>query len=119
MYNLWLRRNGIVFNNNLVKGDLVLRIMSQATEILSVERNGTLQPTKPNSNTVEYPVGWYPPPLDFLKINVDGAAVGNSSLGSCGGVLKDRNGALLWNFVLNIGRCLVLKDKGFGYFSCS
>ncbi|KAK8683589.1 hypothetical protein V6N13_039645 [Hibiscus sabdariffa] len=45
---------------------------------------------------------WIPPPLDFLKFNVDGAC---SHEGKCGvgGVLRDANGSKLMEFLLSIG----------------
>ncbi|KAE8709331.1 hypothetical protein F3Y22_tig00110332pilonHSYRG01330 [Hibiscus syriacus] len=47
---------------------------------------------------------WIPPPVDFLKMNVDGAVTLDGSDGGIGGILKDWNGCTLLNFSENVGQ---------------
>ncbi|KAE8735747.1 THO complex subunit 1 [Hibiscus syriacus] len=46
---------------------------------------------------------WIPPPVDFLKLNVDGAVRLDGSGGGIGGILRDWNGCTLLTFSENVG----------------
>ncbi|KAE8729879.1 hypothetical protein F3Y22_tig00003096pilonHSYRG00057 [Hibiscus syriacus] len=45
---------------------------------------------------------WIPPPVDFLKMNVDGAVRIDGSGGGIGGILRDCNGCTLLTFSENV-----------------
>lgn len=48
---------------------------------------------------------WVKPPVDWVKLNVDGATSLRTSVASCGGVLRDWNGQWIAGFSKGIGRC--------------
>ncbi|KAE8659457.1 hypothetical protein F3Y22_tig00116962pilonHSYRG00458 [Hibiscus syriacus] len=47
---------------------------------------------------------WIPPPVDYLKMNVDGAVRLDGSDGGIGGILRDWNSCTLLNFSENVGQ---------------
>ena len=47
---------------------------------------------------------WHPPPLGFLKYNIDGASKGNPINAGFGGVLQDDTGNILSIFHGHLGR---------------
>ncbi|KAE8719951.1 Detected protein of confused Function [Hibiscus syriacus] len=49
-------------------------------------------------------ISWLPPPVDFLKMNVDGAVRLKDSIGGIGGILRDWNCCTLLTFSENIGQ---------------
>jgi ribonuclease HI len=50
-------------------------------------------------------IGWRYPPIDWVKINVDGCSKGNPGLVGAGGVIRDAMGRWIVGFALNIGIC--------------
>ncbi|KAL4346109.1 hypothetical protein AHAS_Ahas11G0345500 [Arachis hypogaea] len=52
-------------------------------------------------------VGWKPPPKGWLKLNVDGALVGNAGKAGCGGLLRDENGKWVAGFTHTIETALL------------
>ncbi|KAE8686756.1 UDP-glucose:glycoprotein glucosyltransferase [Hibiscus syriacus] len=48
---------------------------------------------------------WSPPPVDFFKMNVDGAVNGNEMVGGIGGILRDWKLSTLLSFSENVGAC--------------
>lgn len=46
---------------------------------------------------------WLPPPVDYVKSNVDGAIRGNPGRASCGGVINGPNGRFIFGFSKSIG----------------
>ncbi|KAL4339210.1 hypothetical protein GQ457_08G037290 [Hibiscus cannabinus] len=54
---------------------------------------------------------WEPPPLWFLKLNVDGAMVNDNSKGGIGGVIRNSKGVRLASFSLPIGPGLAILEE--------
>ncbi|KAE8730990.1 Isoleucine--tRNA ligase [Hibiscus syriacus] len=60
-----------------------------------------------SSNVIDRVVlRWLPPPVDFLKMNVDGAVRQIDSGGGIGGLLRDWNGCTLLTFSESIGQAI-------------
>ena len=115
LYNLGGRRNSI-FKEEPDKGDLAIRTLCQAKEVLKAKHSGLWNNRQKNKRELKYLVGWNPPPIGFFKFNIDGAVEQRSNTGSCGGVLRDIHGSLLGGFVLNLGRCSVLETELWAIF---
>jgi hypothetical protein len=49
------------------------------------------------------PSRWFPHPLNFIKLNIDGGSKGNSGMVGYGGIFKSDNGTILRNFVGKLG----------------
>lgn len=56
-------------------------------------------------------IGWQPPPVDYLKINMDGAFNQYSKMAACGGINRDANGAFDKGFICNMGFCSNLRAE--------
>ena len=48
-------------------------------------------------------IRWHPPPSPFLKLNMDGSALGNPRLAGVGGVLRDHWSRWISSFSLHVG----------------
>ena len=58
-------------------------------------------------NDLNQKVVWKPPPIGWLKLNVDASVKGPMDKTSVGGVLQDSNGKWIWGFAASIGQDLV------------
>ncbi|KAK3231085.1 hypothetical protein Dsin_002966 [Dipteronia sinensis] len=63
-----------------------------------------------------YLICWTPPPLDWLKLNVDGISIPDTSSISAGGVIRDSNKRWLIGFALNKCSCIVIEAELWGIF---
>lgn len=70
--------------------------------------------TKPRKSPAIIEVIWIPPPCYWIKCNMDGAAKGSPGLASCGGIFRDRSGATLCCFAVNLGINHSLQAEIFG-----
>jgi hypothetical protein len=59
---------------------------------LSVELFFSLSPVCNQASKTDTFIGWLPPPLGFMKLNIDGSAFGDLRKASAGGLLRDCNG---------------------------
>ncbi|KAK8998753.1 hypothetical protein V6N11_084136 [Hibiscus sabdariffa] len=52
-------------------------------------------------------MAWIPPPCGFLKLNTDGAILGDGSAGDIGGIIRSHNGDVVISFLFfeSIGSC--------------
>ncbi|KAK8993498.1 hypothetical protein V6N11_033593 [Hibiscus sabdariffa] len=116
VWSIWLQMNEIIFHGKPRDSvQLVFNTKLRATwwwKALKTDLNIHLDsiifdPSLASSFGVASPLSpakwvWIPPPLGFLKFNVDGAC---SHEGKCGvgGVLRDANGSKLMEFSLSIG----------------
>ncbi|XP_061375835.1 uncharacterized protein LOC133317945, partial [Gastrolobium bilobum] len=59
-------------------------------------------------NRIERLVAWCCPPVDWVKLNVDGACDANGTRTGCGGVFRDASGTWIVGFCKNLGSGTVL-----------
>lgn len=67
--------------------DLVIKYAQQID--VSLEKNGEVSPSHPDSSTSKDLNDWNPPAAEVFKINVDGCIKGNPGPVGFGGVCKD------------------------------
>ena len=46
---------------------------------------------------------WIKPPINWIKINTDGAALGAPSMSGAGGIFCDHNGSVIFSFAAPLG----------------
>lgn len=99
IWNIWISRNHIVFKDNIWSPtDLISVTRAKAVEFWA--SCGT-SPLVRLTNIVH--VRWVPPPLNWVKLNTDGAAKSNPGISASGGVIRDFNGSWILGFYRNIG----------------
>ncbi|OMP03730.1 hypothetical protein CCACVL1_02287 [Corchorus capsularis] len=116
LWALWLHRNDIVFNaKDPDFHQLVMTIKVRYAWLFKAKWNVSSTPlfdiilapelvcVPYNSSVPRQVVPWSPPPLGFLKFNVDGASSGSTGLAGIGGVLRNNLGVILLRFSKNIG----------------
>ncbi|KAL4352558.1 hypothetical protein GQ457_06G028210 [Hibiscus cannabinus] len=114
---IWLSRNDIIFGNSrlddvhlffLVRFRVASWFKSKLPNFecsanflisdLSLVDNLHMCKLKPPKT-----ISWEPPPLGFLKLNVDGAMVSDGSKGGIGGIFHNSKGVRLASFSIPIG----------------
>ncbi|KAL8161149.1 hypothetical protein V2J09_012638 [Rumex salicifolius] len=61
-------------------------------------------------------IGWVPPRIGWLKLNVDGAVKRPDSKGAAGGVMRDADGKWVCGFTANLGITLIVESELWGVF---
>lgn len=100
---LWKGRCNFAFH--LDSGSMVYRcsfIIRQAREAFAAWTNPAGQ-----HPTQELLIHWSPPPLEFLKLNIDGCSKGNPGLAGAGGLFRNWKGEWVVGFVANLGAATV------------
>lgn len=104
--------NDYTFNNNSLPIDMKLKLLFKLFEEL-----GFLQSGATNSSTSTLPrfrviqVRWIPPQPSVVKVNVDGASKGNSSLAAAGCVIREHYGRWLMGSARNLGCCTSIQAE--------
>ncbi|CAA7054619.1 unnamed protein product [Microthlaspi erraticum] len=93
---------GNVFGNNTLWRDRVKFVKDYAKEV-TAGRNGAHRAAP--TNRQERLISWSPPSVGWMKLNTDGASLGNPGAATAGGVLRNGDGQWCGGFALNIGRC--------------
>ena len=79
IWHLWLQRNTRVFRTNVANSKAVEKCRLTATEFFAIGMK-----TKPDISKTLMPVAWKKPPVGWIKLNIDGSALG--CLGKAGGI---------------------------------
>ncbi len=98
IWNLWLRRNIFVFNSCSVIPDPVANTIAFASELFCLMGKGSHVKLR-----VPTPIKWKPPDLGWVKLNTDGASLGNPGIAGGGGLIRDSNGGWVGGFARAIG----------------
>ena len=56
-------------------------------------------------------VGWKYPPLDWMKLNIDGCSKGNLGLATVGGLIRDCMGFWIKGFTINMRSCTSISSE--------
>ncbi|KAE8705060.1 hypothetical protein F3Y22_tig00110430pilonHSYRG00193 [Hibiscus syriacus] len=104
----WTRRNNLLFNSSYRAEELVLQQSTRPT-FEAVHALALRDALKGFCNAhVQRNKSWATPPRDWLKMNRDGSHRVDTGLPTCGGVVRDHEGAWLSGFTKSIGYCSVL-----------
>ena len=95
---IWKGRNQLVFENKELKSSLALDINHRALEYFHCVG----KPLGMKRKIVKQ-VRWEKPCTGWLKLNTDGASMGNMGLAGGGGLLRDENGSWVGGFARKIG----------------
>ena len=95
---IWKGRNQLVFENKELNSSLALDINHRALEYFHCAG----KPLGMKCKIVKQ-VRWEKPCTGWLKLNTDGASMGNTGLAGGGGLLRDKNGSWVGGFARKIG----------------
>ncbi|KAE8685696.1 hypothetical protein F3Y22_tig00111095pilonHSYRG00679 [Hibiscus syriacus] len=116
IWNLWIRRNKLIFDSNLTPVESVYqqikKMLFETMNALRVQESWTA----PSLARVNPTIQWEPPPLDWFKINMDGACRWNSGLATCGGVIRNHLGEWVLGLSKTIGCCFALDAELWGIY---
>ena len=98
IWNIWLKRNQLVFHNRPIVTNYALEIMGWALEFFHC----VLSPKMRTSLMIKR-VSWEKPGSGWMKLNMDGST---SCLGIAGGggLVRDENGSWVFGFAKKIGK---------------
>ncbi|KAE8673212.1 hypothetical protein F3Y22_tig00111806pilonHSYRG00082 [Hibiscus syriacus] len=88
VWNMWLQRNSIVFDNPLEDNRPVLERTKAWLDVMQRARVHGAAPKNAVSCSTRGPVRWKPPPTGWFKINADGARSPAPGLAARGGVIR-------------------------------
>ena len=114
---IWFCRNQQRFNNKRINVRAVINLIISATTLTGNNSNCAanssifdfvlLNAFSVKINYENAPrikeIIWQPPVFEWIKCNIDGAAVGNLGPASCGGIYRDNSGEFLGDFAYNLG----------------
>lgn len=95
---LWKHRNKVCFDNTLLNLVLHKSCFNQALEYFYGV--GKIRSQNPR---VTVPIRWLKPPINWLKLNTDGASIGNLRKVGGDGVIRDSAGRWVKGFSQSIG----------------
>lgn len=98
-WHIWTSRNQVVFERRTrTTADhlRIIKIMLQEAEML-IESKNQLRLRQ------EIMIGWSEPPTEWVKVNVDGSALGNPGQSAAGGLCHDKDGNWLFGFNIKMG----------------
>jgi ribonuclease HI len=98
LWNLWLRRNQVIFKPETSLSNTPASTISFASEFFCLWGN-----EKNPKITQSITIKWLLPPSGWAKLNTDGASSGNPGIAGGGGVLRDCRGAWVRGFSRSIG----------------
>ena len=98
-WNLWLARNDRIFNNqSRSQPGLVHSSVDVATKY-----HFLAGPVHHSRIKISQFIWWQFPPDPFIKLNIDGSAIGNLGLVGAGGLLRNSSRGWISGFSLHLG----------------
>ncbi|GMI85901.1 hypothetical protein like AT5G42905 [Hibiscus trionum] len=118
IWTVWLHRNEIVFQSKSVDSKQLIGLIKLRMAFWINGKFGKLgipmdviiaDPLLATDSSIlpkrrDRLIGWLPPPEGFLKLNVDGAVRLEDSSSGIGGVLRDKDGTILFQFSRGCGQ---------------
>ncbi|KAK9013583.1 hypothetical protein V6N11_041585 [Hibiscus sabdariffa] len=115
LWNLWLDRNALVFNNLIEDGLGVIkrsrRLLDVSKQTHGVNRLARLGDVAATCGVTS----WSPPPTNWIKMNIDDVCREMDGFASCVGVARDNCGS--HNNILGLNSIEAIRN--FGSFSLS
>ncbi|KAK4711266.1 hypothetical protein R3W88_005779 [Solanum pinnatisectum] len=100
LWYIWLQRNHTVFRSNnpmTTPSTLFQLIMVRVSEFKHLSTASAH-----DSSKIDIRILWFPPPVNFYKLNIDGAFIKKDQTGGLGGVIRDSNGSWVFGFCKKI-----------------
>ncbi|KAK8630332.1 hypothetical protein V6N13_079130 [Hibiscus sabdariffa] len=111
LWSLWTRRNAIIFDPDSIDmlsvSDRSRWLWDDMRAVCALEGNprsdhasidGVLPSSRANAR-------WVSPPMDWVKLNVDGARDHGTDFAACGGLIRDHDGRWVRGFARSVGIC--------------
>jgi len=103
LWQIWKERNHRIFNSTVSPYTNTVRVIRRLVEDIIHSMAGESGFTVNSKQRVF--IGWRYPPIDWVKVNVDGCSKGNPGVAGAGGVIRDAMGKWIVGFAINIGIC--------------
>ncbi|KAL4354865.1 hypothetical protein GQ457_06G014830 [Hibiscus cannabinus] len=117
LWSIWLRRSAMIFDlNNLAmlsvldRNQWLWEDMRAASALEGNNRSvqagidGMLPVPRANAR-------WVSPPMDWFKLNVDGARDNATGFAACGGLIRDHDGRWVRGFARSVGVCFPIESE--------
>ena len=98
IWMIWKSRNQVIFSGKAQNPKLPFEIENLCTEFMCCVSS----PRCPVPRVV-VTCRWEKPPKGWIKLNMDGCALGSTGLAGCGGVVRDSHGKWISGFSRRIG----------------
>lgn len=95
---IWKSWNNVVFKGRSQNPALAIEIKKQAVEFCHYASS-----PKSVNRLILRKVRWENPQVGWIKMNIDGSAIENLGIASCGGILRDEHGHWIKGFTKKIG----------------
>ena len=113
IWSFWKHRNRVCFDNTPSNLSLHNSCINQALEYFYY-----VWKIRKQNHLVTISVRWMKPPMDWLKLNTNGASLGNPGKAGGGGVIRDSSGKWVKGFSRSIGvatsvmaECWAIRDR--------
>ena len=98
IWNIWLHRNAVMFNDGRTRGSVRENTILQVMEFVFL---GINEKHAASCNTIQ--VKWTKPPTNWYKENSDASSLGNLDLARGGGLIRDEMGKWIKGYARAIG----------------
>ncbi|WCJ31853.1 Polynucleotidyl transferase ribonuclease H-like superfamily protein [Euphorbia peplus] len=116
-WHLWKSRNTFIFEGSSPKNVAVIsRINARVNSISVSNTDSALSSPHARPSKHECVIGWKLPPVQWVKLNTDGAVKCSHFQASACGIIRDCQGSWIYGFARKIGRCSVVKAKLWGIY---
>ena len=95
---LWLHRNNLVFGKSTTQKDLKAETLAKAAKMAYL---GIIEKHVKAKTKIQ--VRWLPPPISWMKLNLDGSSMRNLGLAGRGGLICNENGEWVKGYTRAIG----------------
>ncbi|KAK8649108.1 hypothetical protein V6N13_129844 [Hibiscus sabdariffa] len=117
LWSLWTRRNAIIFDPDSIDmlsvSDRSRWLWEDMRATCALEGNprsdhASIDGVLPSSRTN---ARWVSPPMDWVKLNVDGARDHGTGFAACGGLIRDPDGRWVRGFARSVGICSPIESE--------
>ncbi|KAE8668450.1 hypothetical protein F3Y22_tig00112319pilonHSYRG00071 [Hibiscus syriacus] len=117
LWNIWIMRNSIVFNNPMEDNTGILERSCRMTNSINNANRERDQANKSQPIELVGPTVWLPPSEGWEKLNTDVARRNTDGKAACGGVIRDLNEKWRIGFKKFIGICSTMEAELWGVYT--
>ncbi|CAL0327420.1 unnamed protein product [Lupinus luteus] len=111
---IWRCRNKLIFDNEETTCRSLCAEIEARSKCTVDAFQQQVNSSGPSALPLSGPICWFPPYLDWIKLNTGGAFSPVKLLAGCGGVVRDHFGAFVFNFANKIGLCSIIQAELWG-----